>query len=213
LVAGDVVATAEVVIPIRHCLLGVPGAELAQVREARSHPVALSQCRAFFAEHPSIRAQAVYDTAGAAEEVAAAGDPALAAIASRHAGDRYGLAVLRSDLQDRDDNQTRFYLIVPDADGAPAAGALKTACVAELENRPGALHEMLGVFAGRGLDLTNLASRPGVSPWTYRFILEFTHGSAADAEDAIDQARGICTSVKVLGTFPAWKAEAQVEEV
>jgi prephenate dehydratase len=160
-----------------------------------------------------VRAQAVYDTAGAAREVAEAGDPGLAAIASRRAGERYGLEILQADLQDRDDNQTRFYLIVPDADGAPAAGALKTACVAELENRPGALHEMLGVFAGRGLDLTNLASRPGVSPWTYRFILEFTHGSAADAEDAIDQARGICTSVKVLGTFPAWKAEAQVEEV
>ena len=71
LVAGDVTAIDEVAIPIRHCLLGLPGASMDQVREARSHPVALSQCRGFFAEHPEVRAQAVYDTAGAAEEVAA----------------------------------------------------------------------------------------------------------------------------------------------
>ena len=112
LVAGSVTAIGEMVIPIRHCLLGLRGATTKQVREARSHPVALSQCRGFFAEHPEIRAQAVYDTAGAAEEVAAMGDPSLAAIASERAGERYGLSVLQRDLQDRDDNQTRFYLIV-----------------------------------------------------------------------------------------------------
>jgi len=205
LVSGSVTAIGEMVIPIRHCLLGLPGATTKQVREARSHPVALSQCRGFFAEHPEIRAQAVYDTAGAAEEVAAMGDPSLAAIASERAGERYGLAVLQRDLQDRDDNQTRFYLIVREPGAVPSGVLLKTACVAELENRPGALHELLGVFAGRGLDLTTLASRPGVSPWTYRFILEFRHASPEDGAAAVGDARGLCTTVRVLGTFPAWQ--------
>lgn len=205
LVAGSVTAIGEMVIPIRHCLLGLPGATTRQVREARSHPVALSQCRGFFAEHPEIRAQAVYDTAGAAEEVAAMGDPSLAAIASERAGERYGLAVLQRDLQDRDDNQTRFYLIVREPGAVPSGVLLKTACVAELENRPGALHELLGVFAGRGLDLTTLASRPGVSPWTYRFILEFRHASPDDGTAAVGEARALCTTVRVLGTFPAWR--------
>ena len=204
LVGAEVTAIGEMVIPIRHCLLGLPGASAADVREARSHPVALSQCRGFFAAHPEIRAQAVYDTAGAAEEVAAMGDPSLAAIASERAGERYGLSVLREDLQDRDDNQTRFYLIVSERDGPTEAELLKTSCVVELENRPGALHELLGIFAGRGLDLTNLASRPGASPWTYRFILEFRHASRDEGVSAIEEARGLCTSVKVLGTFPAW---------
>jgi prephenate dehydratase len=206
LVAGHVVAIGEMVIPIRHCLLGIPGSSTERVREARSHPVALSQCRGFFASHPGIRAQAVYDTAGAAEEVAALGDPSLAAIASARAGERYGLEVLQADLQDRDDNQTRFYLIVREAGAAPTGSPLKTACVAELENRPGALHELLGVFADRRLDLTNVASRPGVSPWSYRFILEFRHATAGEAEDAVAEARALGTTVKVLGTFPAWQA-------
>jgi len=206
LVAGSVTAIGEMVIPIRHCLLGIPGSSTERVREARSHPVALSQCRGFFARHPGIRAQAVYDTAGAAEEVAALGDPSLAAIASARAGERYGLSVLEADLQDRDDNQTRFYHIVRESPEATDGGALKTACVAELENRPGALYELLGVFAQRGLDLTNVASRPGVSPWTYRFILEFRHDSAEEGAAALEEARGLGTTVKVLGTFPAWQA-------
>ncbi|HET9948138.1 MAG TPA: prephenate dehydratase domain-containing protein, partial [Longimicrobiales bacterium] len=210
--AGAVTVVGEVAIPIRHCLLGVPGATVEGLREARSHPVALSQCRGFFAAHPAVRAQAVYDTAGAAQEVAAAGDRGVAAIASRAAGERYGLEVLRADLQDRDDNQTRFYLVVRDGEPAPdserAAGVLKTACVFELENRPGALHELLGVFAGRGLDLTHVASRPAASPWTYRFILEFLHGSAPAARPALEEAGALAARMRVLGTFAAWRPGA-----
>jgi prephenate dehydratase len=201
---GRVAAIAEAVLPIRHCLLGVPGSTLADVREARSHPVALAQCRGFFAAHPSIRAQAVFDTAGAAQQVAEAGDQGLAAIASRRAGERYGLAVLAEDLQDRSDNQTRFYLIVREgAARRDGDGPFKTACVAELENRPGALHELLGVFAERGLDLTHVASRPGASPWTYRFIVEFGHATRSEAAGAIEAAGQLSTRFRVLGTFPA----------
>lgn len=203
---GDVKVVAEAAIPIRHMLLGLPGAKLEGVREARSHPVALSQCRGFFAAHPGIRAQAVYDTAGAAQEVAETGDPSLAAIASRRAGERYGLEVLQADLQDRDDNQTRFYLIVNRPEEHPASGLLKTACVAELENRPGSLHALLGVFADLGLDLNHVASRPAASPWTYRFIIEFTHATVAEATRALEAAEPLCARLHVLGTFPARRA-------
>lgn len=205
--AGEVTVVGEVAIPIRHCLLGVRGSKIAGLHEVRSHPVALSQCKRFFARHPSIRAQAVYDTAGAAAEVAASGDTSVAAIASRRAGERYGLEVLEADLQDRDDNQTRFYLIARESEALnPEAGPFKSACVAELENRPGVLHQLLGVFAARGLDLSHVASRPAASPWTYRFILEFGHSSATAGVEAIREARALSARLKVLGTFPAWRA-------
>jgi prephenate dehydratase len=203
--AGDVSVVGEVAIPIRHCLLGVKDASIDRLREARSHPVALSQCKGFFARHPAIRALAVYDTAGAAQEVAAAGDPTVAAIASRRAGERYGLEVLEADLQDRDDNQTRFYLIARHAK-IPTDGPFKTACVAELENRPGVLHQLLGVFAARGLDLSHVASRPATSPWTYRFILEFGHATTAEASEAMAEAKALAARWRVLGTFTAWRA-------
>jgi len=203
---GDVKVVAEAAIPIRHCLLGLPGATIDGLREARSHPVALSQCRRFFAAHPDVRAQAVYDTAGAAQEVAEAGDRALAAIASRRAGERYGLEVLQADLQDRDDNQTRFYLIVRKPESPPLSGPLKTACVAELENRPGSLHALLGVFAELGLDLSHVASRPAASPWTYRFIIEFTHRTVEEGSRALEVAAPLCARLHVIGTFPAREA-------
>jgi prephenate dehydratase len=205
--AGAVSVVGEVAIPIRHCLLAIGGATIHQLREARTHPVALSQCKAFFARHPYIRPQAVYDTAGAAAEVAAGGDPTVAAIASRRAGDRYGLEVLEADLQDRDDNQTRFYSIRKQA--MPLAeGPYKTACVAELEHRPGSLHRLIGVFAERGLDLSHVASRPAASPWTYRFILEFGHATAEQGVEAIEAAKALSARFRVLGTFPAWRGRS-----
>ena len=111
--------------------------------------------------------------------------------------------MLQADLQDRDDNQTRFYLIVHRAEERPASGPLKTACVAELENRPGSLHALLGVFADLGLDLSHVASRPAASPWTYRFIIEFTHATVDEARRAMEAADPLCARLHVLGTFPA----------
>src|ERR1043166_2575106 len=104
----NVHATGELVLPIHHCLLGVPGATLAGLTSVESHPVALAQCASFLAAHPAIDAHAVYDTGGAAEAIARAGDRRRAAIASRGAAARYQLAVLAENIEDRPDNQTRF---------------------------------------------------------------------------------------------------------
>lgn len=198
-------AVREVVIPIRHFLLGVAGASALHLEEVRSHPVALAQCERFFQDRPGVRRVAVHDTAGAAREVADAGARTVAAIASRQAAARYGLEILAADLQDRDDNQTRFLLVVPgDAPTAPppgAAGVLKTSVIVETRNRPGALHDLLGVFARRGLDLTFIESRPAGTPWTYRFILEFSHGGMEPALACLEEAASEERSVRVLGTY------------
>lgn len=113
LARGGVRVCAETIRPIRHFLLGVESAREGELRRVLSHPVALAQCTDYFEARPGIEAVAVHDTAGAARRVAQANDPTVAAIAPRGAGERYGLSVLRADLQDRSDNQTRFYLIRP----------------------------------------------------------------------------------------------------
>ena len=106
--AGDAVRkTGEVTVPVRHALLAVPGATLAGLVAVRSHPVALAQCTRVTAAH-GWRPDASYDTAGAAREVAAAGDPTVAAIAPATAAARYGLVVLADAIQDEPDNWTRF---------------------------------------------------------------------------------------------------------
>jgi prephenate dehydratase len=160
---------------------------------------------------------AVYDTAGAAKEVAEGRDPTVGAIAGRRAAERYGLQVLAEDLQDRSDNQTRFLVIrrvgSPPLPGESARGedthaeeSWKTALVVETENRPGALVDILQPLAAGGVNLTKLESRPGVTPWSYRFFLEFEGSPSLEAvERALDQVRARAQSVRVLGTYHPWR--------
>ncbi len=220
--AGSVVATydvlasealevvGEIVLPIHHCLLAVPGATVGGLRRVLSHPVALAQCRAFFAAHPALRAVPHYDTAGAAQAIAAAGDPADAAIASRVAGDAYALEVLARNLEDRPDNQTRFFVLL--RRGAtplplPAGGSPRTALLVDAADTPGSLVRLLLPFAERGINLSKLESRPGTEPWSYRFFIELDAPAEAPAvADALAVAAPHASKVHVLGSFRRWTA-------
>ncbi len=103
--------------PIRHQLLGVRGATLAGLREVRSHPQALGQCRKLIRDL-GVRAVQSADTAGAAREIAELGDPAIAALASSLAGEIHGLATLKADIADADHNTTRFLVFAREAQNA-----------------------------------------------------------------------------------------------
>ncbi|MEN5363108.1 prephenate dehydratase domain-containing protein [Brevundimonas intermedia] len=109
--ALGVAPVAEVWRPIRHALMAVQGARLADIRTVESHPIALAQCERTLKTLSHIRVIEHYDTAGAARDVAEAGDPTRAAIAPVGAAEVYGLSILRNDLQDSSDNQTRFVLL------------------------------------------------------------------------------------------------------
>lgn len=101
-------------MPIRLCLLALPGATLETLRTVESHPVALRQCGRFLAEHPHLSAVVAYDTAGAARLVSASGDRSRAAAASARAGGVHGLVALREGIEDRADNATRFVILSRD---------------------------------------------------------------------------------------------------
>jgi prephenate dehydratase len=109
--APELEQVADHELPVRHALLGLPGATVDQVREALSHQMALKQCTRFFAEHPRIIAVEAHDTAGAARLVAIRRDPTAAAIAGAWAAERYGLVVIMDGLQDHAENFTRFVLV------------------------------------------------------------------------------------------------------
>jgi len=199
---AGVVAVAEVVVGIHHCVLGVPGSALAEVRVVESHPVALAQCGGFFRAHPHLEPRASYDTAGAAEEVARAGDPRRAALAGRAAALHYRLDVLAPDVEDRADNQTRFVALgrtpVTPAPDRPA----RTMLLVETANVPGALHRVLGELAERGLDLSKIESRPTGDPWRYRFTLEVAHTGGEPALPlAIEGIRRVSETCRVVGTY------------
>ena len=106
----DLEPIAEVWRPIRRALVAPPGARLADIRTAESHPAALGQC-VHTLKAMGIAAVEAFDTAGAAQIVAEADDPTRAAVAPMPAADAYGLSILRNDLQDSADNRTRFVLL------------------------------------------------------------------------------------------------------
>jgi prephenate dehydratase len=101
----------ELLVPIDPMLLACPGVTLANVRTVSSHAAALAQCTAYLARHPQWAIVPVYDTAGAARDLAAAPDPTRAVIASAAAAQRYALAILQAHVADRADNATRFVVI------------------------------------------------------------------------------------------------------
>ena len=125
-IAGPVVPSVEAIaasglhvvgehdLRIELCLLALRGATGESLRTVESHPVALRQCRQFLAEHPALEVREAFDTAGAARDVAAAGDATRAAIASASAARAYGLAILQHSIQDALDNTTRFALVSPE---------------------------------------------------------------------------------------------------
>ena len=198
----------ELQLRIHHCLMAPEGATIGDLTTVRSHQQALGQCRDWLRAHvPDATTAATPDTAGAARAVAAAGDPAVAAVASRRAAERYGLTVLADGLQDDAQNFTRFLVLAPvDANADPVGdGAPKTSLTFVLqENVPGALFKSLAVFALRELDLAKIESRPLVGhPGRYRFYLD-VHGDATD--DPVVRALGhleeITMELQVLGSYP-----------
>ena len=203
---------AELVLRVRHCLLGVPGAQLEGVQVARSHPQALAQVEDFLRAR-QIRPEVAFDTAGAAAAVAELGDRTVAAIASRRAAERYDLEVLADSIETSRDNFTRFFALSRDADRAIAerippalrGGPTKTSLVYKTANLPGALVRSLQPFAVAWLQLSKIESRPSrAAPWDYVFYLDFEGDPAAwPAREALALMRTCCEWIQQLGTYPA----------
>jgi prephenate dehydratase len=200
----------EVLLPIRHQLLVLPGVSEDEIRRVSSHWQALAQCERFLSAHDWESVPAA-DTAGAARELAATGDSTGAAIASRAAANLYGLEIAAADIQDADDNLTRFAVLVaagvtpPSPAGAlaPRGGDRETLLTFETGHRPGDLYRALGAFAEARINLSRIESRPsGGGPWRYRFLVQVS--GDADAEPlrgALSEMRPHTTSVRVLGSF------------
>lgn len=101
----------EVQLQIQQHLIGCPGATLTNLESVQSHPVALAQCKRFFAEHPRLKPITADDTAGSVAEIMQRCDPTRAAIAGRRAAELYGASIIREAIQDQPENFTRFVLL------------------------------------------------------------------------------------------------------
>lgn len=196
----------EVMLRIEHTLCVMPGVKQEDLKRVYSHPQALAQCSRFFAENPQIQAIPAFDTAGSAEELAARGARDEGAIASAYAAKIYNLDILKAGLENlRGTNFTRFYAIQKTpADFTENEGA-KTTLLLELAHSDsvGALYNVLGCFAKRGINLTRCESRPHPDkPWEYIFHISFeANVSDPRAKDALTELKNYTNFIYILGTF------------
>ncbi len=199
--SGSLHIVAETPLRVRHCVIARPGATLAGLARVASHPVALAQCRQFFAGHPGIEAVVSYDTAGAVMDLMGQASLHQGAIASRLAAELHGGEVLLEGVEDDPQNFTRF--LVLSREEGPIERANKTSVVFTLENLPGALYRALGFFALRGVDLAKIESRPlRGRPWEYAFYLDVLGDPCAAAGEALAELRNLSHEFRILGSYP-----------
>jgi prephenate dehydratase len=189
---------------VNHHLLAVPGATIKTLRTVRSHVHALSQCRKLI-RSLGLDAVVAADTAGAAAEVAARGDPTVAAIASELAGQIYGLVSLKENIEDAEHNTTRFLIMAREpkrpARGVPAV----TTFLFRVRNVPAALYKALGGFATNGVNMTKLESYMvgGAFAATQFYADVEGHPEDRPLELALEELAFFSREVKILGVYPA----------
>jgi prephenate dehydratase len=206
----DAEIVGEEVLPVSHALIVRRGLALDDVAAVTSHPQALAQCRRFIAEHlPGRRVIAATSTAEAVR-TAATSTESLAAIGTATAAELYDCAVLASAIEDEHGNQTRFVWVAAAGSrpfGVDLARPAKTSIVfhGAGDASPGWLVRCLDEFAGRGINLTRIESRPLKRQLGHYLFLTDLEGSTADANvaEAIERLHAQCEVVRVLGSFPA----------
>lgn len=189
----------EMNLPIRHCLVGRGEGE---IKVILSHPQALAQCRQYIRrEYPGAEVKTTGSTSHAAK--LAQEFPEMAAIAEAGTAQKYGLQVLDRDIQDAKENVTRFAVVGKESPFA--TGRDKTSLVIYLDrDRPGALYDILQEFAGRGINLTRIESRPsrrGLGDYYFYIDLE-GHISDQPVKEALQGIEKKAAMVKVLGSYP-----------
>jgi prephenate dehydratase len=186
-------------------LLGVPGATLADVKEVHSHVHALGQCRKFIRQHKLLPIVAA-DTAGAAREMSELSDKSKAAIATRLAGETYGLKRLATNIEDEDHNTTRFVILAKKRqDAASGKGKVITSFVFRVRNVPAALYKAMGGFATNNVNMTKLESYQVEGQFSAtQFYADIEgHPEDANVKLAFEELGFFTSDVKILGAYPA----------
>jgi chorismate mutase/prephenate dehydratase len=193
---------AEAKIKVTHCLLALPGSKLENIHAIYSHPQALAQCAAFL-ETLNVAVEPVYDTAGSARLIKEKNIRDAAAIASERAASLYGLEILRREIEDYPENQTRF--LVVGRTEAKRTGRDKTSIVFGTKHSPGSLQKALAELATRGINLTKIESRPiKGTPWEYHFFVDFEgHQTDHVCSEALKALERSTTFLKILGSYPS----------
>jgi chorismate mutase/prephenate dehydratase len=181
----------EEVWPVEHCLLGISRVPLARLKRIYSHPQALMQCSELLESLPGASAESFFDTAAAVSRVKELGAEENAAIASAEAGELHGLVVLRRDIANQRNNQTRFVVVHKKRFRFDARIPCRTSLLLVTDHKEGALERCLSELARASVNMTKLESRSMQNtPWEYQFYV--------DIEGNVDEPR-VSTALEGIG--------------
>lgn len=191
----------EQIIEIKHCLMGVSGATLEDIKTVYSHPQSLMQSAKFLSDHSNISQISMKNNAFAAKKVAEDGDKSQAAIASKRAADVYGLEVIEKGVNQADSNSTRFIIVTNQKVFLKSAS--KISICMEIPHETGALYHLMSHFIYNGLNMTKIESRPIEDRnWEYRFFIDF-EGNLSDSavKNALRGLREEAKLLRILGNY------------
>lgn len=190
----------EQIIEVKHCLLGVPGATKEDIKCVYSHPQSLMQSAGYLHQYPWKQIP-MENNAFAAKKVADQKEKESAAIASRYAGELYGLEILEEGINDNHRNSTRF--IIVSSEKISVKGSGKVSICFEIPHESGSLYRSLSHFMYNGINLCNIESRPiRKKNWEYRFFLDFEGNLEEDnVKNALGALAQETNNLMILGNY------------
>ncbi len=191
----------EVYIPIRHCLVGVHGATLSNIKKIYSHEQAILQCGEFLKNLKNVECKDYYSTAISAKTVAQCGDKSIAAIASAINAELYNLDIIAEEINDNKGNTTRFAVIAKQLEVTEECDKISISF--GLNHKSGQLHRILSIFASNDLNVLKLESRPiADKPFEYRFFVDFSGRLLDDRVCAVlETVERETRDFTILGTY------------
>ncbi|MCX5779579.1 MAG: prephenate dehydratase [Firmicutes bacterium] len=199
----DLQIVGEIILPIKHNLLTRAGVKRDEITRILSHPQALAQCRKYLAaKYQEVEYVDVTSTAEAARRVAKSSE-AWAAIGTVEAARSYGLVIMSQEIQDRQNNETRFVILARES--SPLVINAKTSLVLYLPDKPGALFRTLEQFSLHDINLTKIESRPAQTRMgDYLFFIDIRgHQLEPPIQKALAGLKSIADEVRILGSYPA----------
>ena len=190
----------EIIIPINQNLIVNPGTSMEDIEDVYSHAQAIAQCQEFISKS-NIQPHYAVSTANAAKSII--GDKSKAAIGNAKTVELYGLEILKSNIQDTDNNETRF--VVLSKDSHEITGDDKTSIIFSIyEDHPGGLYNILGIFQKNNINLTKIESRPSKKGLgKYLFFVDFEgHKDDEIIQNIISEISQNTYFLKVLGSYP-----------
>jgi len=195
----------EYYLPIHHQLMALKGQKIENIKEIKSHPMALEQCRKFFRNYPNIRLVEARDTAYVAKQIQEQQVFDTAAIASKSAAEIYNLEIIADEIQNIKVNYTRF-IIVSKKTNETTENFTKASLKFTLEHHTGSLLEILQIFRDNNLNMSKIQSLPIVEkPWEYAFFVDVIFDNSTYFEQSISKLKETAKEFKILGKYSSNK--------